>query len=89
MNGHLRSTPALRKTQKDKKIYVDLPRVSLTHMYLVYLGLIRGIHKSDLSIPRIELACHSSSEVSTVDLYLCDIFVDTCTIIKRHSMFLA
>ena len=69
MNGHLRSTPALRKTQKDKKIYVDLPRVSLTHMYLVYLGSIRGIHKSDLSIPRIELACHSSSEVSTVDLY--------------------
>ena len=53
----------------NRKRYMDLPRVCLTHMYLVYLGLIRSIHKSDLSIPRIELACHSSSEVSTVDLY--------------------
>ena len=48
---------------------MDLSRVSLTHMYLIYLGSIRGIHKSDPSVPRIELACHSSSEVSTVDLY--------------------
>ena len=67
MNGHLQSQPALRKTQNDK-IYVDLPRISLAHMYLVYLGSIREIHKLDLSIPQIELAYHSSSEVSTIDL---------------------
>ena len=47
--------------------------------FIVYLESIRGVHKSDPCIPRIELACHSSSEVSTVDLYalayLCFIYI--------------
>ena len=61
-------TCAWEDTTIRQKIYVDL--LCVTHMYFLYLGWIRGLHKSDPSIPRMELACHSSSEVSTVDLYL-------------------
>ena len=39
-----------------------------THI-IVYLGTIQGIHKLDLPIPWIEATCHSSSEVSSFDLY--------------------
>ena len=49
---------------------MDVTRVTSIDIYLVYLGSIRGIDKSDPSIPRVEVVCHSSSEVSTVDLYL-------------------
>ena len=54
---------------KRKKLYVALPRVTTTHIYLLYIGSIRGIGASDPPIPRIEVACHNSSEVSTIDLY--------------------
>ena len=66
INPHLRSLHALRNAQKDKNTNVDLTHVTSTDIYLLYLGSIQGIDKADTSIPRIYVACHNSSEASTL-----------------------
>ena len=84
---HLRSLHALLSTQKDKN-HKWIRHVTSFSTLSLYLGLIRGIHKFDPCIPRIELACQSSSEVSTVDLYnvfFCSRFF--WTQIERRSRF--
>ena len=69
INPHLRSLPVLRNRQKEKNTYVDLTCVTSIDIYNLHLVLIRGIDKSDPSIPWIEVACHSLSKASTVDQY--------------------
>ena len=57
------------RAQKKTKIISGFSTCQVFVHFFVNLGLIRAIVESDPCIPRIELAWHTSSEVSTVDLY--------------------